>query len=60
MKVRVIETQREKAPCTTRDLLKGKVYDVIEIVPEWGWYRIVDECGEDYMYPPELFEVVEE
>lgn len=60
MKVRVIESQREKAPCTTCDLLPGKIYDVIEITPKWKWYRIVDECGEDYMYPPELFEIVEE
>lgn len=24
------------------------------------WYRIVDESGEDYLYPPMLFEIVEE
>ena len=23
-----------------------------------GWYRIVDDSGEDYLYPPEKFEVV--
>lgn len=60
MKVRVVENQREKAPCSTRDLFPEKIYDVIEITPKWKWYRIVDESGEDYMYPPELFEVVEE
>ena len=37
---------------------KGKVYDVLSI--EKGWYRIVDDSGEDYIYPPEMFEVVEE
>lgn len=41
------------------DLIPGKVYDVIK-VEKHGWYRIIDESGEDYMYPPELFEVVEE
>ena len=41
------------------DLIPGKVYDVIK-VEKHGWYRIVDESGEDYMYPPELFEIVEE
>ena len=39
-------------------MINGKVYDVISI--EEGWYRIIDEEGEDYLYPPELFEVVDE
>lgn len=34
----------------------GKVYEVITI--EHGWYRLIDESGEDYLYPPELFEVL--
>lgn len=38
-------------------LLNNKVYDVISIEKEW--YRIVDETGEDYLYPPEGFEIVE-
>lgn len=37
-------------------LINGKDYTVISI--EKGWYRIVDETDEDYLYPPELFEVV--
>lgn len=50
-------------------LLHGKIYDVLAV--ENGWYRIADEEGENgenpyedgprgYLYPPELFEVVEE
>jgi hypothetical protein len=39
-------------------LTNGKIYDVISI--EKQWYRIVDDSGEDYLYPPEQFEVVEE
>ena len=35
----------------------GKVYDVISI--EKGWYRIMTELDEDYLFPPELFEIVE-
>lgn len=34
-------------------LTNNKVYEVISI--EEGWYRIVDECGEDYLYPPHMF-----
>ena len=33
--------------------LKNKLYEVISI--ERGWYRIVDETGEDNLYPPHLF-----
>lgn len=35
------------------DLVIGKCYEVIE--EQKGWYRIIDESGEDYLYPPELF-----
>lgn len=38
-------------------LLDGKTYDVLSI--EGGWYRIVDETKDDYLYPPESFEIVE-
>lgn len=34
--------------------LNGKIYEVLSI--EHGWYRIIDETGEDYLYPPEHFE----
>ena len=39
-------------------LTKNKVYDVISI--EKDWYRIKDDTGEDYLYPPEKFETIEE
>lgn len=41
----------------TLDLIAGKIYKVLSV--ERDWYRIVDESGEDYLYPPELFEIVE-
>lgn len=34
-------------------LINGKVYKVINVNRKW--YQIVDETGEDYMYPPEFF-----
>lgn len=37
-------------------LANGKVYEVLSV--ERDWYRIVDDSGEDYLYPPELFELV--
>ena len=38
-------------------LTVGKIYEVISI--ESGWYRIVDNTEEDYLFPPEYFEIVE-
>ena len=38
-------------------LTNNKIYDVLSV--EKGWYRLVDDSGEDYLYPPEQFEVVE-
>lgn len=48
-------------------LMNGKVYDVVAV--EDGWYRIEDEDSDanpyddappGYLYPPELFEIVED
>lgn len=36
---------------------KLKIYDVISV--EKGWYRIMTELDEDYLFPPECFEIVE-
>ncbi|MBR4691248.1 MAG: hypothetical protein IKP17_00650 [Oscillospiraceae bacterium] len=35
---------------------KTKAYDVISI--EKGWFRVKTETGEDYLFPPECFEIV--
>ena len=39
-------------------LTNNKVYDVISV--EKGWYRVVDDSGEDYLYHTKYFEIVEE
>lgn len=60
MKVRVIESAREKTNMSTYDLLLGKTYEAT-IVPSFGnWYRIVDESGEAFMYHPSLFETIDD
>ena len=38
-------------------LRKGKTYDAR--VLKRGWFGVVDETGEEYAFPPELFEVLE-
>ena len=61
MKVKVIEENRAKmGSFTTVDLLKDKIYEAIFDNGKMQWYRIIDESGEDYLYPPMLFEIVEE
>ena len=38
-------------------LTNGKIYSVLSV--EKQWYRVKDESGEEYLYPPHLFEIVE-
>lgn len=38
-------------------LTHNKIYDVLSI--EKNWYRLVDDSGDDYLYPPQQFEIVE-
>ena len=59
MKIQYIGREKENFLVSENrmDLIPGKEYEVISI-EKHGWYRIIDESGEDYMYPPELFEIV--
>ena len=36
---------------------RNKVYEVIYV--EKDWYRIMTELDDDYLFPPEQFEIVE-
>ena len=38
-------------------LTHNREYEVLS--EERGWYRIVDDSGEDYLYPPSNFEIAE-
>ena len=62
MKVRYIGKCEVDVPNSYKifmDLLPDKIYEVLSI--EGGWYRIVDESGEDYLYPTDKFlEVAED
>ena len=39
-------------------LTNGKIYSVLSV--ERGWYRIIDDSGDDYLYPPEMFTIIEQ
>jgi hypothetical protein len=41
------------------DLTIGRVYEVLEGVDAHGMLRIIDDSGEDYLYPNALFEPVD-
>lgn len=48
-----------KAKCrysVNADLLSGKVYDVVSVDNERKECRVIDESGEDYIYPMDCFE----
>ena len=61
MKVKIIEEKRNMmGDFSTEDLLKDKIYEAQIDNGKLKWYRIVDESGEDYIYPPDIFEIVED
>lgn len=39
-------------------LTHNQTYHVLSV--EKGWYRIIDDSGDDYLYPPDNFEIVEQ
>lgn len=43
---------------TPLSVLKGKMYECIG--KEKSWLRVIDETGEDYLYPANDFEIVSE
>ncbi len=44
---------------STDDLTLGRIYEVLSAVDSHGMVRIIDDTGEDYLYPNDLFEAVE-
>lgn len=60
MKVKYIGKEKENfiQDNNDMDLIPNKIYDVLEVSPKLGYYRVVDESGEDYLYPPSFFEIV--
>ena len=48
---------RYKGESDPLTLLNGKAYEAR--VLKLNWYGVVDETGEEYAYPPELFDLVE-
>lgn len=41
------------------DLTLGRLYEVIAPADNLGMVRVIDDSGEDYLYPATLFDAVE-
>ncbi len=60
MKVKFIGERKISIPDSYEiffDFFPNKEYELVTIEKN-GWYRIIDESGEDYLYPPQKFEVI--
>ena len=44
---------------STDDLTLGRLYEVLAATDSHGMVRVVDDSGEDFLYPADLFEAVE-
>jgi hypothetical protein len=44
---------------STADLTLGRLYEVLAPADSHGMIRVIDDSGEDYLYPAELFDAVE-
>ena len=59
MKFVVCMDNTELGDLSADDLTIGRLYEVIEDVDMYGMLRIIDNSGDDYLYPATLFESVE-
>ena len=44
---------------STDDLTLGRLYEVLSPADSHGMLKIIDDSGEDFLYPESLFETVE-
>lgn len=59
MKFVVCITREGFGDFSTDDLTLGRLYEVVSPADSHGMLRIIDDSGEDYLYPAAFFEAVE-
>ena len=59
MKFVVCISQEDCGDLSTDDLTLGRLYELLAAADSHGMIRVVDDSGEDYLYPADLFEAVE-
>ena len=48
----------ESEPCGCHDLTLGRIYEMLGVEAKGAFYRILDDSGDDYLYPASHFRVV--
>lgn len=51
--------KRDLGEFSTEDISLGRLYELVEENAGHGMVRIIDESGEDYLYPSSWFEPIE-
>ena len=59
MKFVVCISREDCGDISTDDLTLGRLYEVLAPADSHGLIRVIDDSGEDYLYPDGLFESVE-
>lgn len=59
MKFMVCVSREGLGEFSADDLTLGRLYEVIAPEDSHGMVRIIDDSGEDYLYPASLFDAVE-
>lgn len=59
MKFVVCISREDCGDLSTDDLTLGRLYELIATADNHNMIRVIDDSGEDYLYPAELFEAVE-
>ena len=59
MKFVVCISREDCGDLSTDDLTLGRIYEVMAPADSRGMIRIIDDSGEDYLYPQSLFETVQ-
>ena len=59
MKFVVCVSREDCGDFSTDDLTLGRLYEVLAPADSHGLIRVIDDSGEDYLYPDALFEAVE-
>ena len=59
MKFVVCISREDCGDISTDDLTLGRLYEVLASADNHGLIRVIDDSGEDYLYPDGLFDAVE-
>ncbi len=59
MKFVVCVSREDCGDISTDDLTLGRLYEILSPPDSRGMLRLIDDSGEDYLYPGALFESVE-